>query len=45
MSAFNDSRVIFHMKSRRPDILVEVRADEAGRVTAWSPQPLPSPSS
>jgi hypothetical protein len=44
-SGFNDGHVIFRAKGRRPDILVNVHADEAGRVTASSPQPLPSPSS
>lgn len=41
----NDGHVIFHVKGRGPDILVQVVADEAGRVTASSPQPMPSPSS
>jgi hypothetical protein len=41
----NDSHVIFHLTGRRPDILVQVHVGEAGRVTASSPQPLPSPSS
>ena len=45
VSTMNDGHVIFHMRGLRPDILVEVVADEAGKVTASSPQPLPSPSS
>ena len=45
MSTFNDGHVIFHMNGQRPDIVVQVMADEAGRVTASSPQPLPSPPS
>ena len=43
-STMNDGHVIFHMKGQRPDILVTVVADKAGRVTASSPQPMPSPS-
>jgi hypothetical protein len=45
LSTMNDGHVIFHVKGLRPDILVQVRADEAGKVTAASPQPMPSPSS
>ena len=45
MSTMNDGHVIFHVNGLRPDILVQVVADEAGRVTASSPQPMPSPSS
>jgi len=44
MSTWNDGHVIFHMNGLRPDILVDVVADESGRVTASSPQPMPSPS-
>ncbi len=44
-SGFNDGHVIFHMNGKRPDIVVDVMADEAGRVKASSPQPMPSPSS
>lgn len=45
MSTWNDGHVIFHMNGLRPDILVDVVADESGRVTASSPQPMPSSSS
>lgn len=45
LSTWNDGHVIFHMNGLRPDILVQVVADGAGRVTASSPQPMPSPSS
>jgi hypothetical protein len=45
MSTMNDGHVIFHMKGVRPDILVSVVADEAGKVTTSNPQPMPSPSS
>ena len=44
MSLPNTGYVIFHVKGLRSDILVTVVADEAGTVTASSPQPLPSPS-
>jgi hypothetical protein len=43
-SGMNDGHVIFHMKGRRPDILVNVVADKVGMVKASNPQPLPSPS-
>jgi hypothetical protein len=42
---WNDGHVIFHVKGQRPDLLVQVSADEDGRVTAESPQPMPTPSS
>ena len=45
MSTWNDGHVIFHMKGLRPDISLDVAADESGRVTASSPQPVLSPSS
>ncbi len=45
LSTANDGHVIFHVHGLRPDILVQVRADEAGRVIASSPEPMPSPSS
>jgi len=44
MSTWNDGRVIFHVKGLRPDILVDVVADESGRVTASSPQPMLPPA-
>jgi hypothetical protein len=40
-----DGFVIFRFTGPRPDLWVEVHADEAGRITATSPEPLPSPSS
>lgn len=42
MSTWNDGHVIFHMRGLRPDVVVQVVADDAGRVTASSPQPMPS---
>lgn len=39
----NTGHVIFHRKSLLPDLLVGVTADDAGRVTATQPTPLPSP--
>lgn len=44
MSQPNTGHVIFHTKGRRPDILVSVKADAAGKVTAFDQRPLPSPS-
>jgi len=40
----NNGHVIVHLTGGRPDILVEVWADGVGRVTASSPEPMPSPS-
>jgi hypothetical protein len=40
----NDGHVIFHMNGLRPDLIVQVHVDDAGQVTASSPEPLPSPS-
>lgn len=45
MSTWNDGHVIFHMNGLRPDINLDVAADESGTVTASSPQPVLSPSS
>ena len=44
LSGLNDGHVIFHIAGLGPDILVDVVADKAGRVSASSPQLLPSPS-
>jgi hypothetical protein len=44
MSPPNVGHVIFHTRGRRPDIVVSVRADDAGRVTAFDQRPLPSPA-
>ena len=40
----NTGYVVFHRKGLLPEILVEVTADETGKVTASEPTPLPSPS-
>ena len=39
----NTGHVIFRVKVPGPDILVSVKADEAGKVTASDLLPLPSP--
>lgn len=44
MSQPNTGHVIFHTKGRRSDILVSVKADDAGKVTAFVQRPLPSPA-
>jgi hypothetical protein len=44
MSPPNAGHVIFHTRGRRPDIVVSVKADAAGRVTAFDQRPLPSPA-
>jgi hypothetical protein len=41
----NDGHVVFRVKGRRGDIVVQVYVDETGTVIASSPRPFPSPSS
>lgn len=43
-STLNDGHVIFHMAGDRPDIVVDVRSDQAGSVTASKPELMPAPS-
>jgi hypothetical protein len=40
-----DGFVLFEFTGLQPGIGVEVHVDEAGRITATSPKPFPSPSS
>jgi hypothetical protein len=40
----NGGHVIFHLGGRKPDVVVSVSADAAGRVTAYGPEELPSPN-
>lgn len=45
LSLPNTGHVVFHRKGLLPDLLVGVRADKAGKVTATDATPLPSPAS
>ena len=44
LSLPNQGYVIFHTRGLRPDVLVAVKADDAGKVTASDPQQLASPT-
>lgn len=44
LSAPNEGHVVFHRQTPRPDLVVDVRSDDTGKVTAFDPRMIPTPA-